>query len=179
MRDEGIIEITDEGIIDLTQSDASKTSGDQAPVLVSTVTTLSAAGTATVSATYPSAGSWYVIARWYDASGAQAGSFVQAATSLMVVDCELPTVGAVSIPKLIPSVQTQCSLTLTGTNTASITTANIKITIGATLATGLTYAPTTGVASYCATKSLRTGAGSFAPQMAPRRQRRLLSRTTV
>ena len=63
MRHEGIIEITDEGIIDLTQSDASKTSGDQAPVLVSTVTTLSAAGTATVSATYPSAGSWYVIAR--------------------------------------------------------------------------------------------------------------------
>ena len=173
MRHEGIIEITDEGIIDLTQSDASKTSGDQAPVLVSTVTTLSAAGTATVSATYPSAGSWY------DASRAQAGSFVQAATSLMVVDYELPTVGAVSIPKLIPSVQTQCSLTLTGTNKASITTANIKITIGATLATGLTYAPTTGVASYCATKSLQTGAGSFAPQMAPRRQRRLLSRTTV
>jgi hypothetical protein len=133
---------------------ASKTSGDQAPVLVSAPTALSASGTATVTATFPSAGTWYVVARWYDASGVIAGSLTQAVSGLAVSDYEMPLVGTTSIPKLLPNTATQCTLVLTDPNKASMTTANIKVTIGSAVATLLTYTQATATLGFTLTAPL-------------------------
>ena len=57
---------------------ASKTSGDQAPVAVSDRAALSATGTATTVASFPSAGQWFVYARFSNADGLFAVSLLQA-----------------------------------------------------------------------------------------------------
>ena len=136
---------------------ASKTSGDTAPAAASDRTALSATGAATVALgpqTFTSAGTWYVYARFSNADGLFGGSLV-AATSVTVTDYALPTVSATTtspVPsQMVAGTPVQCTVTLTGSNYTSLAASNIAITIGTVAATGLSYVPSTGVATFTLT----------------------------
>lgn len=68
-----------------------------------------------------------------------------------VSNYEFPTVASSSVPSLVEATAATGSVTLTGPNVASFTAANMKITIGATTATGLTYNTTTGTVGFSVT----------------------------
>ena len=138
---------------------ASKTSGDQAPAAVSDRVALSATGTATVALsaqTFASAGTWFLYARFSNSDGLFAVSLLQATgAGVAVADYALPTVAASTTSpvqsQMVAGTSVQCTVTLTGSNYTSLTAANLTIKIGTVAATGLTYAPTTGVASFTLT----------------------------
>ena len=137
---------------------ASKTSGDTAPAAVSDRTALSSTGTATVALgpqAFASAGTWYVYARFSNADGLFGGTLVAAPSTVTVTDYELPTVSATTttpVPsQMVAGTPVQCTVTLTGSNYTSLTASSLHITIGTVAATGLSYVPSTGVATFTLT----------------------------
>ena len=134
---------------------ASKTSGDPAPTAVSDRTALSATGTATVLCSFPTAGTWYVYARFSNADGLFGGALVAAPSTVTVTDYALPTVSATTtspVPsQMVAGTPVQCTVTLTGSNYTSLTASSLRITIGTVAATGLSYVPASGIATFTLT----------------------------
>ena len=137
---------------------ASRSAADPFPTsLVSQRVELSATGTASVLATFPSPGDWYLYARLADTDGVVAATVQASGGSVSVADYALPTVAAQSFA-LFDGVTSAFTLALEGSNAGLLSAKNIQITLAsspsAVAATDVTY--DAGSVSFKITSTLGT-----------------------